>query len=145
MKRIAVVTNDGNSVSQHFGRSRYYKIIIVENGEITGSEMRDRTIGHFDPQNQSAQRNNNGNGRDPHYDGQGRHGYGAEATSKHAMMARQIADCDTLIAGGMGMGAYESFKSAGLNVILTDHLSIDDAAKLYAEGKLVNLYHERTD
>ena len=52
MKKVAIVTNDGNSVSQHFGRSRYYKIISLENGEIVGTEMRDRTIGHFGPQNQ---------------------------------------------------------------------------------------------
>ncbi len=143
MKKIAVVTNDGNSVSQHFGRSRYYKIFSIENGNILGAEMRDRTIGHFGPQNQN-QHGDNG-GYDPHSDGQGRHGYGAEAMSKHAMMAQQLSDCDALIAGGMGMGAYESFKSAGLDVILTDHFLIDDAVKLYAEGNLVNLYRERTD
>jgi predicted Fe-Mo cluster-binding NifX family protein len=143
MKKVAVVTNDGNSVSQHFGRSRYYKILSVEDGEILGSEMRDRTIGHFGPQNQHTHGVNETH--EPQSDVQGRHGYGAEAMSKHAMMAQQLSDCDVLIAGGMGMGAYESFKSAGLEVILTDRFSIEEAVKLYAEGKLVNLYQERTD
>lgn len=61
------------------------------------------------------------------------------------MMAREIGDCDVLIAGGMGAGAYESFKAAGLDVILTDIAWIEEAVTALMEGKLRNLASERTD
>jgi len=137
--KIAVVTNDGESISQHFGRSRYYKIYTVEDKEIKGSEMRERGTGHF------AQQQPHHADDDPHVDSMGRHGFGAAAASRHQMMAAEISDCDALIAGGMGAGAYESFKSAGLDVVLTDKALIKDAVQAYIEGNLQNLYMQRTD
>jgi len=100
--------------------------------------MRERGTGHFARQPQ-------GEFHEPHKDSQGRHGFGADAQSRHSMMAVEIGDCDVLIAGGMGAGAYESFKSAGLNVILTDYESIEDAVTATIEGKTKNLFEERTD
>ncbi|MCD6116221.1 dinitrogenase iron-molybdenum cofactor biosynthesis protein [bacterium] len=137
--KIAVVTNDGESISQHFGRSRYYKIYSVEDKEIKGKEMRERGTGHFAQQPQHHAED------DPHLDATGRHGYGSAAASRHGMMAAEISDCDVLIAGGMGSGAYESFKSAGLDVVLTDKPVIDDAVQAYIDGNLQNLYMQRTD
>lgn len=60
-------------------------------------------------------------------------------------MAAEIEDCDVLIAGGMGAGAYESFKGAGLEVILTDNYEIKSAVQAYLNGTIKNLYMERTD
>lgn len=138
--KIAIVTNDGETISQHFGRSMYYKIYSIEDGKITNQEMRQRGTGHFAQQPSSSKPVH-----EPHYDPQGRHGFGAEAQGRHAMMAAEISDCDVLIAGGMGAGAYESFKAAGLNVILTDRYSIEDAVESFLNGSLKNLYLERTD
>ena len=68
-----------------------------------------------------------------------RHGYDAHSQAKHASMAHTIADCEVLIVGGMGWGAYESLKSFGIKPVITDVKSIDEAVKLYLEGKLPNL------
>jgi len=136
--KIAVVTNDGDYVSQHFGRSRFYKIYTIENDKIIDREMRERGTGHFARQAHSHH-------DEPHYDSEGRHGYGAEAQSRHSAMAAEISDCQVLIAGGMGRGAYDSFKAAGLEVILTDYDSIEEAVTAYMEGKIRNLMEERTD
>jgi predicted Fe-Mo cluster-binding NifX family protein len=54
-------------------------------------------------------------------------------------MAETIADCQVLIAGGMGWGAYESLESRNIQPIVTDIRNIDEAVKLYLEGKLPNL------
>jgi len=54
-------------------------------------------------------------------------------------MAEAIADCQVLIAGGMGWGAYENLTSRGVETIVTDIKNIDEAVKLYLEGKLLNL------
>jgi predicted Fe-Mo cluster-binding NifX family protein len=138
--KIAVVTNDGQTVSQHFGRSRYYKVYQVENSEIVNVEMRQRGTGHFAPG-----ANNHNHENHTKYDAQGRHGFGPDSMDRHASMAMEISDCDTLIAGGMGAGAYESFKSVGLDVVLTDKYNADEAVTAYAKGELANLYRERTD
>jgi len=34
--KVAVVTDDGESVSQHFGRARYYAVFEVDDGKIVG-------------------------------------------------------------------------------------------------------------
>lgn len=136
--KIAIVTNDGETISQHFGRSRYYKIYSIENNKVVGHELRERGVGHFARQQPQPF-------HEPHQDQTGRHGYGAEAASRHAAMAAEISDCNVLIAGGMGMGAYESFQSAGLEVIMTDKVNTDEAVNAYLAGNLKNLVQERTD
>ena len=69
----------------------------------------------------------------------GPHGYDTASQRRHASMADTIADCQVLIAGGMGMGAYESLKSYNIEPIITDVKNIDQAVKLYLQGKLPNL------
>ncbi len=138
--KVAIVTNDGEYVSQHFGRSRYYKIYTIEDNQIKNVELRERGTGHFARQQEQTE---------PHHhtqeDAQGRHGFGPDADRRHAGMAAEIGDCDVLIAGGMGAGAYESFRRAGLNVMLTDIVWIEEAVTALMEGKLKNLANERTD
>ena len=43
--KIAVVTDDGETISQHFGRAQHYVVLTIENGQVTGREMRDK-FGH---------------------------------------------------------------------------------------------------
>lgn len=135
--KIAIVTTDGQTISQHFGRSPYYKILIVDNGQIVDEELRERRTGHFARNSQHSEHS--------HYNNEGKHGYGADADAKHRTMADEISDCQILIAGGMGSGAYESFSSAGLKVILTDYVNIYDAAGAFLQGELKNLADSRTD
>jgi predicted Fe-Mo cluster-binding NifX family protein len=54
-------------------------------------------------------------------------------------MAQSIDDCQALLAGGMGWGAYDSLKSRGIETIITDVTNIDEAVQLYIDGKLPNL------
>jgi predicted Fe-Mo cluster-binding NifX family protein len=54
-------------------------------------------------------------------------------------MMETISDCQVLLAGGMGWGAYDSLKSRNIEPIVTDITSIDEAVKLYLVGKLPNL------
>jgi len=69
----------------------------------------------------------------------GRHGYGPQADSRHARMINGIADCEVLLAGGMGWGAYQSLQARGIKPFITDVRDIQEAARLYAQGKLPNL------
>lgn len=129
--KIAAATEDGVTVSQHFGRAPHFLVLTVEDGEVTGQETRDKPGHHsFGAHHAEA---DHGQGK------KGRRGFGTEAQSKHAAMAEVIADCQVLITGGMGWGAYENLSSRGINPIVTDIKTIDEAVKLYLEGKLLNL------
>lgn len=126
--KIAVISEDGQTISQHFGRAPFYVIVTVEDGKVVNKETRDK-MGHRSFAGQ------------PHEDtapGE-RHGYGAGAEGRHASMAETIADCQVLIVGGMGWGAYESLESNNIEAIVTDVTSIDEAVKLYLDGELANL------
>lgn len=126
--KIAITSDDGQTVSQHFGRASLYVVVTVEENKMVGKESR-KKADHHSFANQ------------PHGDtatGQ-RHGYGAGAGSRHARMVEAITDCQVVIAGGMGWGAYENLKSRNIEAIVTDVSRIDQAVKLYLGGELPNL------
>lgn len=127
--KIAIATDEGKSVSQHFGRAKYYLVATVENGQLVGRELRDKpSHQHF--------------ANDPHIDQPGQpHGYGPTEENRHTRMAEVIKDCEVLLCGGMGMGAYESMKDHGIRPIVTDIASVDEAVVAWAQGKIV----DRTD
>jgi predicted Fe-Mo cluster-binding NifX family protein len=126
--KIAIITDDGKTVSQHFGRASLYAVVTVEDGKITRREARSK-MGH---------QHFAGGEEHQHLPGQA-HGFDADSQSKHATMAQPISDCQVLIAGGMGMGAFQSIKTFNIEPIITDVKFIEDAIKLYIEGKLPNL------
>ena len=126
--KIAAITEDGNTVSQHFGRAPYYTVVTVEDGKIVSKEKRDKAGHHTFAAHESE-----------HLAPGERHGYDADSQAKHATMAQPLADCKVLLAGGMGWGAYDSLKNAGIEVVVTDVKNIDEAVRLYLQGKLPNL------
>lgn len=126
--KIAVVTEDEKTISQHFGRAPWYVVFTATDGKIVGKEKRPK-MGHFHFASQEGN----------HAASSGPHGYDAASQNKHASMAEAIADCQVLIAGGMGMGAYDSMKSYKIEPIVTDIMGIDEAVELYLKGKLPNL------
>jgi predicted Fe-Mo cluster-binding NifX family protein len=128
--KIAAITDDGRTISQHFGRAPYYLVATVENGAIVNREMRDK-LGHAHFANE------------PHEDDQpGQpHGFGPAAQNRHVQMAEAIADCQALLCGGMGAGAYQSMVQRGITPVVTEIVSIDEAVMAYVEGKIV----DRTD
>jgi len=125
--KIAAISDDGVNISQHFGRAPLYVVVTVEENKIVGRETRPKT-GH---QTFAAAEH-------PLAPGE-RHGYDAGSQTKHRSMAETIADCQVLLAGGMGWGAYESLKSYKIEPIVTDVGNIDEAVQLYLAGKLPNL------
>ncbi|EKD89419.1 MAG: hypothetical protein ACD_34C00063G0001 [uncultured bacterium] len=53
-------------------------------------------------------------------------------------MAGSIADCEAVICGGMGMGAYQSMLRLNIKPIVTDLQNIDTIAQSYFAGQLVD-------
>jgi predicted Fe-Mo cluster-binding NifX family protein len=126
--KIAVISEDGTTISQHFGRAPLYVVLTVENGQVVSKENRNKAGHHTFA---AAHHSEPAHGE--------RHGYDADSQSKHAQMAQSIDDCQVLLAGGMGWGAYDSLSSRGIETIITDIQNIDEAVGLYLQGKLINL------
>ena len=127
--RIASVSEDGVTISQHFGRAPFYVVVTVEEGKIVARERRDK-MGHAQFAGETHEESH---GEDPRG-----HGFDPAAQNRHARMASAIADCDVLLARGMGAGAYESMKQANIRPVVTDMADIDEAVQAYLEGRLVD-------
>lgn len=54
------------------------------------------------------------------------------------MMAEAIKDCDTLLARGMGHGAYEGMLAYNIKPVVTDISSIDEAVRAVIDGTIVD-------
>ncbi len=125
--KIAVITSDGKTINQHFGRAPYYLVVTIEEGKVTQKEMRDKMgHNHFAAQHEEHEHGSAGHGMD-----QGSH-------KKHASMAETISDCKALICGGMGMGAYESMRQFNIKPIVTDLVDIEEAVQAFIDGKLID-------
>jgi predicted Fe-Mo cluster-binding NifX family protein len=126
--KIAFATQDGNTISKHFGRAPYYLVVTVEDGKETAREMRDKANHtHF--------------AHEPHHESgaeQHPHGFSPEEQNRHFQMAASISDCTALVCGGMGNGAFVNLNERGIKPLLTDMNSIDEALKAYLDGSLVD-------
>ena len=126
MTKIACITDDGKTISQHFGRALYYLVFTVENGAIVAREMRDK-LGH---QQFAANEVQSAPGA--------LHGVDPASQDKHVSMAQAIADCEALLCRGMGYGAYQSMEQVGIKPVVTDIADVESAALAYVQGELVD-------
>jgi len=127
--KIAFISDDGNTISRHFGRAAYYVVLTIENGKITRRDQMPK-LGHGHLAGQHEEHHEHGSGAG--------HGFEPGAQERHAGMVQPILDCKTLVAGGMGAGAYASIQSAGIEPVVTDMQLIDEAAAAYVAGTLKN-------
>jgi predicted Fe-Mo cluster-binding NifX family protein len=129
--KIAVVTDDGKTISAHFGRAAYYSVVTVDDGKVIGQEQRAKPAhDHQHHHNQGTsiqlQEASGGDVPDP------------QANHTHGAMVEPIQDCQVLLSRGMGSPAYESLRAAGIQPIITDVREIDEAVRQYLKGELVD-------
>lgn len=117
MIKIAAVTDDGNTIHSHFGQAPYYEVLTIEDNKITARERRNK------PSHQ------HGANHELHETGGDTHAQG---------MAEVIADCQVLLARGMGQPAFLTLEAAGIKPILTEKQNIDDAVHAYLRGELTH-------
>jgi predicted Fe-Mo cluster-binding NifX family protein len=116
--KIAFPTDDGETISRHFGSARYFQVLTVDDGTQTAAELREK--GGHDHHN-----------HDPHHE----HGYGR--THPNAKFDL-LHDCQVLIGAGMGQPAYERLQGLGLTVYLTGEKTIAAALARYQADALDN-------
>lgn len=124
--KIAVITDNGSTISQHFGRAAYYAVLTIQDGKVTARELRSK-LGHSHVQGEHAT-----SSHEEH------RGMDAASHDRHTQMASAISDCQVVICGGMGMGAYESMRRLNIQPVVTDEREIDTAVQAYLAGQLVD-------
>jgi predicted Fe-Mo cluster-binding NifX family protein len=124
--KIAVVTDDEKTISAHFGRAQYYVVFTTEAGKVTGQETR--------PKANHSQFSETDHHHGEHGDS---HGMDPGSQHRHGMMMETIADCQVLLARGMGQGAHYSLKERGIHPVLTDIQDMGEAVEAYLTGKLI--------
>ncbi len=122
---IAAVIDDGFTISQHFGRARFYEVIFVENGNVVKRERREK-MGHHN----FAQ--------EEHHHSDEQHGIDEHSHSKHVSMAEAIKDCQILLARGMGAGAYQSMLQLNIKPVVTDIKNIDGAVQAVINNSIID-------
>jgi predicted Fe-Mo cluster-binding NifX family protein len=114
---IAFVTDDGSTISSHFGRALFYEIVTLEGGKAT-DRRRVSKAGHHSF------------GPEAHAEGAHEH--------KHAVMTAPLTGVAVLVARGMGMGAQQHLLGMGIEPILTELHTIDEAIEHYLAATLVH-------
>lgn len=125
--KIAAITDDGKTISQHFGRAPYYLVVTVTDGQVMDCELRDQ-LGHTEFANEPHALERPGQ----------QHCMDSASDDKLVRMAEAIADCNVLLCRGMGTGAYESVKACKIVPVVTSIASIGEAVMAYLDGRMVD-------
>lgn len=119
--KIAIVTDNGERISAHFGHARYYKVFTIDENHIVAEEMIPRPHVHDHDHDHD-------HGHDHHHE----HGH-----HDPWKMLQPITHCQVLIAGGMGTPAYQAAQASGLEVVLAGG-DIHKAVEAYLRGELTS-------
>lgn len=126
--KIAIATDDGQTVSAHFGRATQYLVVTIEAGRVAGREMRPKA--HHGPQEPH------------HHDHEGQPWQaGAPAPASedlHTRMGAPIRDCEVMLCRGMGRGAYSSLQAMNIRPMLIDAAEVEQAIAAYLDGSLAD-------
>lgn len=116
MLKIAIASDDEQTIASHFGRTRGFKIFEIEGEEIKRQEYRLNTFtGHA----------------------RGLEG-AAHEIDRHGPILTAIQDCSVVISHGMGRRIYEDLKAFNIRVFITEETDVQAALELFLKGKLVD-------
>lgn len=116
--KIAFPTEDGQTISRHFGRAPLFKIVTLQNGQEVESELRGN------PSTAEA------------HDQEHEHGHEHGEHQGHGAKFALVADCQVLIGAGMGQPAFDRLQNMGLDVYLTGEKQIAAALAKFQAGTL---------
>jgi predicted Fe-Mo cluster-binding NifX family protein len=118
--KIAVATNDEQTVSGHIGRCRAFVVFEIEEGKIISKEFRENVFtSHHKPEAVH-------------------HEHGEGAGHNHSQLIEGLKDCSALISHGGGWRVVEDLRQNNIQPIFTDMILVDDAVRSYISGSLVH-------
>jgi uncharacterized protein len=119
--KVAIPTMDELTLSAHFGRSKAFLVFDTENGRIRNREVRPNVHGH------------QAHSHHEHGEGGHVHGHGHD----HGGFLSLLHDCSVVLSRGMGAGAWNALRGAGMKVYLIQQpISAEEAVGLFLAGDL---------
>lgn len=123
--KIAIPSDEGTYLSQHFGRTLGFEIFEVANGQIINQEYRLNIFtGHVLGQHEQHQ--HQGAGHEDH------------AQHSHSRILNALKDCEIVIAGGMGRRLVDDLTEAGKQIFITSEPEIRKAVEMFLADKLIS-------
>ena len=124
---IAIASDDGTHVAQHFGRTRGF-VFLSRDDNYEEQRFIPNTFTRHSQQDATQE----GHGAQHHHD------HGSEHRHSHTGILQALAGCDIVIAGGMGMRLREDLRNAGIRPVLTERQLIADIVADLRHGTLVH-------
>ncbi len=118
--KIGIASNDQTTIAQHFGRTEGFVIAEIKNGEIVSRDYRPNTFSMHKL------------GGHTH----GKHGGQKEHGHSHSAILEALADCDVVLARGMGRRIYDDLRGANIESYITTQSQVLEAIDAYIAGDL---------
>ena len=128
--KIAIVSDDEQTISQHFGRAEKYIVVSCEQENIIERKSL--------PKLDFCHTSNRHRGRHEHQSDPRGKGFGHQSKASHQQMFENIKDCDVLLSRGMGRGAYLDLQQLGVRPIITDITDIDAAIQAVMDDSIID-------
>ncbi|MDX2417785.1 MAG: NifB/NifX family molybdenum-iron cluster-binding protein [Xanthomonadales bacterium] len=128
--KIAIVSDDEKTISQHFGRAEKYIVVSCEQENIIERKSL--------PKLGFCHTSKRHHGRHEHQSDPRGSGFGRQSKASHEQMFENIKDCDMLVSRGMGRGAYLDLQQLGIRPIITDIVDIDAAIQAVMDDSIID-------
>lgn len=149
--KIAIATNDGKTVSNHFGPTKEYLVVTVADGIVIHTETREKYNHHRGSHDEGEHHHNldhehhhdhnHGTGRGLHHhdhdDDDHEHGHHHDK-HHHNRMIENILDCQYMLVKSMGFPVHDALEAENIKPILTNIKKIDDAVAAVIDGTIDN-------
>jgi predicted Fe-Mo cluster-binding NifX family protein len=121
--KIAVASDDGVSIAQHFGRSAGFIIFELEGGKPLRRDVRPNSFTHAAVSGDCAE---------------GEHHH-AEHAHSHDTIVEALADCSAILCGGMGRRAAQDLAASGIQpVAVGAGVAPEEAVAAFLSGELAS-------
>ena len=130
--KIAVASNNQQTVARHVGRCRGFLIYEVDEEKVINKNYIENTFTHH--RMQTLEEHNHEEVHYGHHHGEG-HGHGHGGHS-HQALADALQGCAALIFKSGGWRLIEDLQANNIIPILTDEKFADEAVQKYLKGEL---------
>ena len=117
--KIAIATDNYQTITGHVGRCKGFLVYDIQNGEIINEEERENNFTNHGRGHTHAQ---------AHGEGHGKRG--------HQRLAEGLNDCSHLICHGAGWRLVEDLKAENIELVLTSESDVKKAALKFEKGEL---------
>jgi predicted Fe-Mo cluster-binding NifX family protein len=122
--KVAVASDDGRVICQHFGRTKGFAVFEIEDNVVKSKEYVPNTFTAH-----ASGNNGGGNGNHTHQHGPGH-------VHSHDSILNALQDCKAVISCGMGQRLVVDLQHAGIEPIRTNVSDVDQAIELYIQQVL---------